>query len=304
MIRIRSYHDAMLERFGQKTVRIPMQSGCTCPHRASIGKGCSFCNAKGAAFFLWPECSLSEQYALGLQTVRRKWRGDVAKILYFQSFTNTFAPVGTLRAIYEEALALGADGLAIATRADCLPRDVLDLLEELASKTPLWVELGLQTVSDRILQEMARGYDHAAFDEGFRALRSRGIDVVLHVMTGWPDETDEEFDQTVRYVAQSGAWGVKFHAVFAEAGTPLGDIALAHPERFLEKEDYVKRIVRALCVLPPEMVICRLASGPDRDRLIAPRWCADPKRVMAEILHRLKVEDLFQGCRWTAQRKT
>ena len=212
--RYHSLNYFLRNKFGEKIYKISLDGGFTCPNRdGKVAKGgCTFCSARGSGDYAGSRIlSISEQFEDRKVMMEKKWK-DGKYIAYFQAYTNTYAPVEELRRKYDEALAQkNVVALSIATRPDCLDKDVLDYLEELNKKTYLWVELGLQTINDNTARNFNRGYDLEVFDKSIKELQKRGIEVVVHTIFGLPGETKEDMLKTVDYVAHSGAQGVKFH---------------------------------------------------------------------------------------------
>jgi len=279
------------ERFGKKVVKLSLDGGFTCPNRdGRVGtRGCIFCSEKGSGDFAGPRnMSILEQIEQQKKLLSSKWP-DSKYIAYFQSYTNTYAPVDKLRTQYETALA-GADvvGLAIATRPDCIPVDVLTLLEEISHKTFLWVELGLQTIHVKSAEFIRRGYDLPKFIEAVENLKKMGIRVVVHLILGLPGESDKDMLDTVRFVAGLGIWGVKFHMLYIQKDTDLYEYYNSHPFNLLSIEEYTDIIVDALEILPPDIVVHRVTGDGVKKLLVAPRWTLDKLRVLSTIDKKLR----------------
>ena len=194
------------QTFGEKTIKLSLDAGFTCPNRdGTLGTGgCAFCSSSGSGEFA---SSISEQ----IELLSEKWP-HARHIAYFQNHTNTYAPVPVLRKYYYDALSDSRiDGIAIATRPDCLPPEILDLLAELNRRKPVWVELGLQTIHEATAARIRRGYPLSVFDEAVRDLHAIGVEVIVHLILGLPGETAADMEASSRYVGWCGAEGVKLH---------------------------------------------------------------------------------------------
>ena len=295
----RSLSESLKETFGCKVYKLSLDGGMTCPNRdGTVGtRGCIFCS--GAGEFAAAGENVAQQIALAKKRVEQK-NPSGRYIAYFQSFTNTYAPVSHLRELFAAAMEPEeVVALAIATRADCLGDEVLDLLEELNRRKPLWVELGLQTIHEKTADYIRRGCDLAAFDRATAELKRRGITVILHMILGLPDETSEEIFATADYIAHSGADGVKFHLLYVQEGTDLAEEYRAGRVKVLEKEEYIPLLAECVQRMPPDMVIHRLTGDGDKRTLIAPLWSADKKRVLNDIRRYFAENGVEQGAHFT-----
>lgn len=295
----RSLSESLKETFGCKVYKLSLDGGMTCPNRdGTVGtRGCIFCS--GAGEFAAAGENVAQQIALAKKRVEQK-NPSGRYIAYFQSFTNTYAPVSHLRELFAAAMEPEeVVALAIATRADCLGDEVLDLLEELNRRKPLWVELGLQTIHEKTADYIRRGCDLAAFDRAIAELKRRGITVILHMILGLPDETSEEIFATADYIAHSGADGVKFHLLYVQEGTDLAEEYRAGRVKVLEKEEYIPLLAECVQRMPPDMVIHRLTGDGDKRTLIAPLWSADKKRVLNDIRRYFAENGVEQGAHFT-----
>ena len=226
--------------------------------------------------------------------MRSKTR-DNLYIAYFQPFTNTYAPVEKLRALYEAAIEPDdIVGLSIGTRPDCLPPEVIGLLREINRKKPVTVELGLQTIHESTAAYIRRGYPLSVYDEAVKALHQAGIEVVTHVILGLPGETEEMMLETVKYVGQVTD-GVKLQLLHVLEGTDLAADYLNGLFRTLTLEEYARILCRCIRILPDNVVIYRLTGDGDKKSLIAPQWSADKKRVLNYINKSLADNRIQQG---------
>ena len=298
-------YDYYLRRtFGGKCAKLPLDAGFTCPNvdgRCGRG-GCIYCSDRGSGDFA-PEASLSvaEQIRRQKELFARKW--DVSRcIAYFQARTNTYAPLSVLQEKYEAALAEeGIVGLNIATRADCLPPDVVDYLARLAERTVLTVELGLQSSSDTTAARINRGHDFATFCHGFSALRSASpkIGICVHLILGLPGEDDETMMQTVRDVAALHPDQVKIHLLHVLQGTALARMYENGLYEPLSRDRYIRLVADALELLPPDIVIGRLTGDGAADDLLAPLWSRKKTTVINDIDKLLYARNSCQGSRFS-----
>lgn len=274
------------DTFGEKVYKIALDGGFTCPNRdGTLGtKGCIFCSGEGSGDFAQSRThSITEQLERGKESVARKIQNG-KYIAYFQAFTNTYAPVKRLRALYEEAIShTDVVALSIATRPDCLPDDVIALLKELNTRKPVWVELGLQTIHEKTARYIRRGYALPVYDEAVQKLKDAGMQVIVHVILGLPYETKDEMMETVSYVGKSGADGIKLQLLHVLKGTDLEREYLQGKFRTLELEEYVRLVADCIAILPLGMVIHRMTGDGAKAKLIAPAWSADKKRVLGAL---------------------
>lgn len=287
------------ERFGCKVYKLSLSAGCTCPNRDGTiaTRGCIFCSgsgefaASGAASI--PEQLEQAKYILGSKAHGAKF------IAYFQDFTNTYGAVSRLEPLFEAAI-LPEDvvALSIATRPDCLPEDILQMLARLREKKPVFVELGLQTMHEETARYLRRGYPLPVFDRAVQALHARKIEVIAHMILGLPGETEEMMAQTAHHLGELRVDGVKLHLLHVLRGTDLEAEYEAGRVRVLSADEYITCLERCLASLPPQVVIHRLTGDGAKRDLIAPLWSADKKRVLNTIRKRFAEDRLIQGSCW------
>lgn len=281
--------------YGGKTARIPLDAGFSCPSH------CIFCasGSSGAAV----EGSIAEQYAAGVARAQEKWQVE-RFIPYLQANTNTYAPVSRLTEIYAQCARLpGAVALAIATRADCLTDDVIDLLVRTAEQIPLIVELGMQSAHDATLSRIGRGYGHDIFVDGYTRLcraaagssAGKNIRIALHLMNGLPGESAEDMRDTAREVARLRPDMVKLHTLCVLRGTPLADVWAAGGYTPLSREAALEIVCDQLTLLPPETVIARVSADAPREILLAPLWTRDKRGFENALDARMKERGIVQG---------
>lgn len=287
------------ETFGKKVYKLSLDGGMTCPNRdGTAGRdGCIFCSAGGSGDFAAPRtASVKEQAEAAKALVAGKIKGDASYIAYFQSYTNTYAPLPYLRALFTEAMALpDVCALSVATRPDCLPPETIALLNELSQKKPVWVELGLQTIHEKTAEFIRRGYSLDVFEDAYGRLKAAGIPVITHVILGLPGETREDMLKTVRYLAGKRVDGIKLQLLHVLKGTDLFPLYEAGAFRTLEMEEYFALAGDCLKLLPPETVVHRLTGDGPKRLLAAPLWSADKKKVLNGLHRYLKENGIFQG---------
>ena len=301
--RYHTYDYYLKQAFGGKCAKIPIDGGFTCPNidgRCGVG-GCIYCSSRGSGDFAESaSLSVSEQYRLTREKLSSKWSVERC-IPYFQAHTNTYAPLAVLREKFEEAASLdGVVGMNIATRADCLEDDTVRYLAELAERTVLTVELGLQSVHDKTARLINRGHTYAEFVEGYNKLRraSKKINICVHLIFGLPEESDEMMLDSVKAVAALRPEQIKIHLLHVLKSSRLGEIYQSGGYHPLERERYIGLVVRALELLPPETVVARLTGDGMADDLLAPEWSRRKVSVINDIDKMLFDCDTYQGRLW------
>ncbi len=291
-VKNRTANQYFMERFSCKVYRIALDAGFTCPNRDGKidTRGCIFCSGCGSGEFSGNrDLGITEQIERGKELVRNKMPKEGGRfIAYFQAFSGTYAPVGRLRSLYEEA-AYHPDvvAIAIATRPDCLPDEVLDLLTEINRIKPVWIELGLQTVHEKTAEYIRRGYPLRVYDDAVRALTQRGIEVVAHIILGLPFETREDMLKTAEYVGSQPISGIKIHLLHVLKGTDLAAEYARGAFRCLSMEEYTDLVRDCIKLLPDNIVIHRMTGDGARRDLIAPMWSTDKKRVLNMLNEKL-----------------
>lgn len=287
------------ETFGEKVYKLALDGGMSCPNRdGTLGTGgCIFCSAGGSGDFAEGRCgTVAEQIEKAKARVRGK--SDARKfIAYFQSYTNTYAPVEYLETLFSEALAEESIvALSIGTRPDCLGDEVIALLERLNKIKPVWVELGLQTIHADTARYIRRGYPLQVYEDALRRLKAAGLTVIVHVILGLPGESRERMLQTVDYLA--GAHrpdGIKLQLLHVLEGTDLAKDWRDGKFQTLEMVEYFDILFECIEHLPRDMVIHRLTGDGPKKSLLAPMWTADKKRVLNTMNRELENRDIWQG---------
>ena len=273
------------ERFGEKVYKIALNGGFTCPNRDGTidTRGCIFCSKGGSGDFAEsPDMTITEQIENGKKRLEKKIKNG-KYIAYFQAFTNTYAPVERLRAIYEEAIKHpDIVALSIGTRPDCLGDDVLALLDELNRIKPIFVELGLQTINEQTAKYIRRGYTLEVYDKAVADLHKIGINVVTHIILGLPNESKEDMLKSVKYVC-TVTDGIKLQLLHILKGTDLAKDYEQGKFEVLTLEQYTEIIKECVQIIPENVVIHRLTGDGAKKDLIAPLWSADKKTVLNTI---------------------
>ncbi|MED3646838.1 TIGR01212 family radical SAM protein [Halalkalibacterium halodurans] len=299
-----SWNQHLREQFGEKVFKVPLDAGFDCPNRDGnvANGGCTFCSERGSGDFAGDrKDDLVTQFHTIKERMHKKWTSG-KYIGYFQAYTNTYAPVETLREYYEVILEQeGVVGLAIATRPDCLPDDVVEYLAELNKRTYLWVELGLQTVHERTALLINRAHDYQCYVDGVNKLRKHGIRVCSHIINGLPLENHQMMMETAKEVAKLDVQGIKIHSLHLLKRTPMVKQYEKGLVEFMSLEEYVNLVVDQLEVLPPHMIIHRLMGDGPGDLMIGPMWSMKKWEVLNAIEAELERRDSWQGKHYRAQ---
>ena len=281
-----SFNKYLKDKFGQKVYKISLDGGFTCPNRDGKidTRGCIFCSKGGSGDFAQNRnLSITEQIESGKKIVEKKIKSG-KYIAYFQAFTNTYAPVEILRAKYSEAINHpDIVALSIATRPDCLGDDVIELLDEMNKIKPVFVELGLQTIHSDSAKYIRRGYSLEVYNEAVKKLKNIGVNIVVHIILGLPNESEEDMLESVKYVCQSQIDGIKLQLLHIIAGTDLAKDYEKGLFKTLEFDEYVELIAKCVAIIPKNIVIHRLTGDGAKKDLIAPLWSADKKSVLNAI---------------------
>lgn len=292
-----------VNRFGCRVHKLPIDAGFTCPNRdgSVAAGGCVYCDGRGSALRrAGPLPSVGHQVRRGKAFYRG--RGGVEKfIAYFQTFTNTYAPVETLRARYDKALAEeDVIGLSIGTRPDCVSDETLALIRSYAERYHVWLEFGLQSISDRTLAAINRGHDAAAFLDAVRRASGGPILICVHIIVGLPGETREEILETAMVIAGLPVQGIKIHSLLALKGTALGECYEKGEIALMTREEYVGTVCDILEILPPDMVIQRLTADGYRDIFLGPAWAGNKLAVLNAIDREMERRGAWQGGKYGA----
>lgn len=288
------------QTFGEKVYRLSLDGGFSCPNRDGTKgtKGCSFCSAGGSGDFAAERrLSISEQLLQAQEKIAAKTNARLF-IAYFQAYTNTYADIGYLRTSFSEALGKPqVAALSVATRADCLGDEVLDLLCELRGtfRKPVWVELGVQSTHDATLARMNCGFAYADCESAIMHLHNRGIPVIAHLIFGLPPETPEMMRASLKRICALPVDGLKLQLLHVLAGTGLAEEYEENPFPVFEMEDYCQFIVESIEHIPPHIVLHRITGDGPKKLLVAPAWSGDKKRVLNRIHQIFRERDTWQG---------
>ncbi len=304
------YHslDYELKRqFGQKIYKVSLDGGMSCPNRdGTVGTGgCTFCSQGGSGEFAvgrtgYPD--VWEQIEQAKTRVHRKISGEGKYIAYFQSYTNTYAPVDYLRTLFERAITHpDIVALSVGTRPDCLGDEVVAFLKELNRQKPVWVELGLQTIHEKTAERIHRGYRLEVFEDAYRRLKEAELTVVVHVILGLPGETKEEMLETVDYLGKISVDGIKLQLLHILKGSQMAAEYEKNPFSLMELEEYLDLILTCVARLPQSVVIHRLSGDGAKALLIGPAWSANKKLVLNRMMQKFRENGIFQGCQRAPQ---
>ena len=289
-------------RFGRKLCKLSLDGGMTCPNRdGTLGTGgCIFCSAGGSGDFAAPrqkDLQLQIEQAKALVAGKFHPETSPAYIAYFQSYTNTYAPLDYLKNLFYGAAAHPDIALiSIATRPDCLPEPVVELLAEINRIKPVWVELGLQTIHEDTAAFIRRGYKLPIFTDACRRLKEAGLETIVHVILGLPGEDKKRSLETVQYLADHRLGeGIKLQLLHVLKGTDLGQLYLRDPFPLYTMEEYLDLVIDCVERLPPEVVIHRLTGDGPKDILIAPLWSRNKRLVLGSLYKRFKERGTWQG---------
>lgn len=298
------YHslDYQLKKnFGKKVYKLALDGGMTCPNRdGTLGtEGCIFCSHGGSGDFAVPAGQYEDvwqQINAARQRVAAKIPPEGPFIAYFQSYTNTYAPVEYLRPLFTRAMDHPmVVGLSVGTRPDCLPPETVELLRELNQRKPVWVELGLQTIHEKTAAFIGRGYGLPVFEDAWRRLKAAGLTVVVHVILGLPGETRQQMTETVEYLGRLPADGVKLQLLHILKGTRLAKIYETDPFPVFSLEEYTDLIVDCIARLPESVVIHRISGDGPKSLLVEPVWSGNKRLVLNTIAGKFRENGLYQG---------
>jgi len=284
--------------FGCRVQKITIDAGLTCPNRdgtISTG-GCIYCNTRGSGTGAYARgLSITEQLTQGKETLSKRYKAKKF-IAYFQSFSNTYASVNTLKGLYEQALAVDdVVGISIGTRPDCVNDEILNLLQGYARHCLVWIEYGLQSAKDETLVFINRGHDVRCFKEAVYATQSRGINICAHVILGLPNESKADMLHTAKILADLKIDGVKLHLLYVVKGTRLEKLYRQGKYSCLKQQAYIDLVCDFLERIPPDTVIQRLTGDPHPNELVAPQWALKKSETLAKIRQTLEKRDSWQG---------
>ncbi len=281
------------KKFGKKVFKVNLNLGFGCPHQKN--GGCIFCAHEGGEFAGNKEDSILKQFTEIKERNEKKWP-DAYMIGYFQAGTNTYASLEVLKKCYETVLGFdGVVGLSIATRSDCISKEVMDYLERLNERTFLTVELGLQSAHEKTLKFIRRGHSLENFTSCVKDLKKRGINVVVHIINGLPFESKEDMVFTAKFLNDLGIDGIKIHMLCVLENTYLGNYYKQKPFHLLSLDEYVDIVCEQLRVLNKNIVIHRVTSDPILSELIGPKWLVKKFVVLNSIDKEMRRKNIYQG---------
>lgn len=288
------------ETFGKKVYKLALNGGMTCPNRdGTVGTGgCIFCSEGGSGDFAAALCgSVSEQVEEAKLRVGRKLpKEGCGYMAYFQSYTNTYAPLSYLEHLFTEAVSLpDILALSVGTRPDCLPDETVELLARLNKEKPVWVELGLQTIHEDTARLIRRGYPLSVFEDAYKRLKDAGLTVIVHVILGLPGETKEQMLDTVRYLGNLRIDGIKLQLLHVLKGTDLCTLYETGAFETMDFDEYIALVGQCIKLLPQDTVIHRLTGDGPKKLLAAPLWSGDKRRLLNAMSAYLRDNGIYQG---------
>lgn len=293
------------KRFNRKIFKVALNGNFTCPNRDGkiSTKGCIFCSPSGSGDFAGNRFdSLSKQFDDVSTMIHKKWP-NAGYIAYFQANTNTYKPLNELKQLFEEAITLNENivAISIATRPDCLSDEIIEYLSDLNKRIPVWIELGLQTINEETAVLINRGYTLDVFDDAVIKLRNHNIETIVHIINGLPHETETDMLDTVQYLNKFDIQGIKIHSLFILKGTPLEEYYYETNFKVLSLEEYVTITSKQIALLKNNVIIHRINGDAPKDLLIEPLWSLKKLVVMNEIDKYLKLNNLYQGIHYNKQ---
>lgn len=294
--RYRHLNEYYKEKFGERTLKICVDGGFTCPNRDGTKGyvGCIYCSEKGSGELI-NNCGDIEKQVKQYFTTYRAERANKF-IVYFQNFTNTYDTVENLKKKYDSALIDDRIvGISIGTRPDCVTEEIAKLLKLYTNKYYVCVELGLQTSNDKIGNLINRGYTSEEFTKAVEILNKYNIDVVTHIMVGLPTETKQDIQDTVNFVNSHKLQGVKIHSTYVVENTKLADMYKDGEYKALDLDDYIETLIDIIVHLNPELIIHRISGDAPKDILLAPYWNKHKMWILHGFEKRFRARDLWQG---------
>lgn len=287
-------------QFGCKVYKLSLVGCTSCPNRdGTVGVGgCIFCSESGSGEFAEKKKnSVVDQIEAAKKQVSKKLKSnqEVKYIAYFQSFTNTYAPIDELRKLFFAAINHPDIAiLSIATRPDCLSSEVIALLKKLNGIKPVWVELGLQTIHKKTAEYIRRGYELKVYDEAVKALHEIGVSVITHMIIGLPGESEQMIYETAEYIGKT-ADGIKMHTLYVQKDTDLYAEYQKGLVPLLDMDRYINILIGCIERLPENIVIHRMTGDGDKKTLVAPMWTANKRKVLNSIKARFNSAQIKQG---------
>lgn len=283
------------KKFGSRLLKLSIDGGFSCPNRKNGKSGCKFCSETGSGEFTTKRKSITEQLKAQIEFLKEKDKSN-GYIAYFQSYTNTFLPVEELRKMYYEAINFpNVKVLSIATRADCFNEDIYNLLAELNEKIEVWIELGLQSSNEKTRNNMNIGYSTETFENCVKRLKELNIKTIFHIIFGLPNETANDYKNTIDYVNNKKPWGIKIHSLYIQNDCELYEEYLKNNFKVITWNEYIDALIMAIENLDKDIIIHRLTGDGDKEKLVAPLWSKDKIKTIGEISKILKQRNSYQG---------
>ncbi|MFA6375272.1 MAG: TIGR01212 family radical SAM protein [Bacilli bacterium] len=291
--------DYLKNKYSSKVFKVSLDGGFTCPNRDGTisDKGCIYCSEKGSGEFAGNRLdSLRKQFEEIKNNILKKWPNS-KYIVYFQSFTNTYAPLDKLKKLYEEAIKLDEKivAISISTRPDCLSNEIIDYLNDLNKRIPVMIELGLQSKHEETNKYINRGYTLDVFTNAVKKLREKNIETIVHIINGLPNETLEDMKDTIKYINTLDIQGLKIHNLYVVKNSRLGKEYLKNPFSMLTLKEYVNIVTEQLAILDPKIIIHRINGDPKKEELIVPTWSLQKFIIMNEIDKEMIRKKYYQG---------
>lgn len=296
MERYRHLNEYYKEKFGERTLKICVDGGFTCPNRDGTKGygGCIYCSERGSGELINNCGDIEKQVKHYFATYRAERANKF--IVYFQNFTNTYDTIENLKKKYDSALIDDRIvGISIGTRPDCITEEIAKLLKSYRNKYYVCVELGLQTSNDKIGNLINRGYTSKQFTEAVNILNKYNIDVVAHIMVGLPTETKQDIQDTVNFINSHKLEGVKIHSTYVVENTKLADMYKNGEYEALDLDDYIETLIDIIVHLKPELIIHRISGDAPKDILLAPYWNKHKMWILHGFEKRFRARDLWQG---------
>ncbi len=289
-------NEYLKNKFGERTLKICIDGGFTCPNRdGTISRGgCIFCSERGSGEHI----SQSESIRIQIENYFKSYKALRANkfIVYFQNYTNTYADIETLKNKYDAALIDNRIvALAIATRPDCINEEIVKLIKSYSQNYYVFVELGLQTSDEKIISAINRGYTNVQFTKAVELLNKYDIDVVVHLMVGLPNETDESIRNTVSFLNKHSFQGIKIHSCYVVKGTKLADMYKQNFYTPITLEYYLDKLTYIITHINPNIIIHRISGDAPKNILLAPEWNLHKKWILNDFNKKMETENLYQG---------
>ncbi len=295
--RFRDLNGYLRSIYGCRVQKITVDANLTCPNRdgtKGIG-GCIYCNKRGSGTGAGKYLTIYEQIIRSKEALKKRYKAKKF-LVYFQSYSNTYAPLETLKNMYEEALSVeDVVGLCIGTRPDCVEDSVLDYLESLKDKYLIWMEYGLQSAHNSTLKLINRGHTVEEFVDCVERTRKRGLNICVHVIIGLPGEDKEKMLYTAKFLSRLDIQGVKIHLLYIIKDTPLESMYRQGKYKPLTREEYADIVGNFIAHLPPHVIIQRITGDPHKEELVAPMWALEKQKNIEAILEFMDKNDMYQG---------